>query len=151
MHGMEIVIVIIVALVSAGMAFADTPPNLSSLIGRNMGANLSPAQIAVYAQQAGFTGQDLISAVAIAIAESSGNPKANGDTNLTPGGSVGLWQINLAAHPEFAGLDLTDPQTNANAAYSVYMAAGYSFYPWSTYKSGAYARYVGDAAAGVNV
>lgn len=151
MHGMEIVIVIILLIAFASMA-ATATPSLSSLVGGIVGnGNLSPAQISVYAQQAGFTGQDLITAVAIAMAESSGNPRANGDLSLTPGGSVGLWQINLKYHPEFNGLDLTDPQTNANAAYSVYAAANFSFSPWSTYKSGAYAQYVGDASAGVNV
>lgn len=100
--------------------------------------NLTASQIAVYAANAGFKGTDLQTAVAVALAESSGNPNANGDTEITAGGSVGLWQINLAAHPEFNGENLYDPQTNANAAYAVYQAAGYSFSPWSTYKSGAY-------------
>ena len=107
--------------------------------------NLNAAQIATYAQNAGFEGQDLQTAVAIALAESSGNPNANGDTLLTPGGSVGLWQINLAAHPEFSEWNLTDPQTNARAAYSIYAAAGFNFSPWSTYRSGAYQSYLSDA------
>lgn len=111
--------------------------------------NLSAAQIAVYAANAGFQGTDLQRAVAIALAESSGNPNVVGDLNLTPGGSVGLWQINLAAHPEFAGMYLTDPQTNANAAYSVYQAAGNSFSPWSTFKSGAYEAYLPQAQSAV--
>ena len=55
--------------------------------------------------------------MAVALAESSGNPAAVGDMNIpnvaAAGGSVGLWQINKAAHPEFAGQDLTDPQINA--------------------------------------
>lgn len=101
------------------------------------GGNLSAQQIAQYAKNAGFSGSDLATAVAIALAESSGNPSAVGDLNL--GVSSGLWQINLRAHPEFAGWNLFDPQQNANAAYSVYAAAGNSFSPWSTYKSGAYA------------
>ena len=42
----------------------------------------------------------------------------------------GLWQIYLQDHPEFAGLDLRDPATNANAAFSVYSNAG-RFRPWS--------------------
>ena len=112
--------------------------------------NLSATDIAGYAANAGFANSDLDVAVAVALAESSGNPGAVGDLNLTPGGSVGLWQINLKAHPEFAGQDLTDPQTNANAAYSVYQAAGSSFSPWSTYKSGAYSNYLLTAQAGVS-
>jgi Lysozyme like domain len=115
-----------------------------------LGTNLTATQIMGYAQNAGFQGDDLITAIAVALAESSGNPNANGDLTITPGGSVGLWQINLKAHPEFAGEDLTDPQTNANAAYSVYQAAGNSFSPWSTYSSGAYEAYMVQANNAVN-
>jgi hypothetical protein len=110
-----------------------------------VGGNLSADQIAGYAANAGFQGEDLTTAVAVALAESSGNPAAVGDLNLTPGGSVGLWQINLKAHPQYANVDLTDPQTNANAAYSIYAAAGQSFSPWSAYSSGAYEAYIGSA------
>jgi hypothetical protein len=113
---------------------------------------LSASDIAVVAAQAGFTGPDLQVAVAVALAESSGNPAAVGDVNVPVAGaqSTGLWQINSHFHPEFAGQDLTDPQTNANAAYSVYTAAGSSFSPWSTYKNGAYSAYIVQAQEGVN-
>lgn len=125
-------------------------PGAIQSFGGILGGNLSASQIAQYAANAGFSGDDLATAVAIALAESSGNPTANGDTALTPGGSVGLWQINIAAHPEFEGWNLTDPQTNADAAYAVYQAAGYNFRPWSTYKSGAFAQYLSDAQGAVN-
>lgn len=99
--------------------------------------NLSAAQIQSYAAAAGFSGADLQTAVAIALAESSGNPAAIGDS----GNSLGLWQINLPAHPEFSGANLFDPQSNAQAAFAIYSAAG-GFSPWSTYGSGAYAKYM---------
>jgi lysozyme-like protein len=118
--------------------------------GALVSGKLTAAQIASYASSAGFSGPDLQVAVAVALAESSGNPGAVGDLTITPGGSVGLWQINLKYHPEFAGQDLTDPQTNANAAYSIYQAAGNSFSPWSTYNSGAYSAYIVQAQQGVN-
>jgi Lysozyme like domain len=106
---------------------------------------LSAAQIMQYAAAAGFSGSDLQTAVAIALAESSGNPSAyNPETAAgTPDGegSFGLWQIYLFAHPEFAGLNLYDPQTNANCAYQVYSESG-GFSPWSTYNSGAYTAYL---------
>jgi Lysozyme like domain len=106
--------------------------------------NLTAGQIAQYAAAAGFAGGDLVTAVAIALAESNGNPAAyNPETAAgAPAGqgSVGLWQIFLMMHPEFAGEDLTDPQTNANAAYSIYSIAG-GFTPWSTYTSGQYGMY----------
>lgn len=115
--------------------------------------NLSASQIAGYAQTAGFTGDDLVTAVAVALAESSGNPQAHGDLSLSGSGSYGLWQIYAHAHPEF-GPDFTqlyDPQTNANAAYSVYQAAGNSFTPWSTFKNGAYSTYLNSASSAVSV
>jgi hypothetical protein len=114
---------------------------------------LSPAQIAQYAAAAGFTGNDLATAVAIAIAESGGDPsKYNKEPQDVPGrfgrtspndglGSYGLWQIYLAAHPEFAGENLNDPQVNANAAFATYAIAN-GFHPWSTYTDGTYGMYL---------
>lgn len=96
--------------------------------------SILPTSIAGYAQNAGFSDSDLLIATAIAYAESSGNPGAVGDN----GDSIGLWQINLPNHPEFQGQDLTNPQVNANAAFSIYSAAGNSFSPWTTFKTGAY-------------
>jgi hypothetical protein len=98
-----------------------------------------PGTIPDYARKAGFSGADLTIAVAIAYAESSGDPNALGDN----GNSYGLWQINLPAHPEYAGADLYDPQTNANAAFAIYQQAGESFSPWTTFKTGAYEQYLG--------
>jgi hypothetical protein len=54
-----------------------------------------------------------------------------------------LWQINLKAHPDLAGENLLDPQTNANAAYMVYSAAGSTFQPWTTFKTGKYLASLG--------
>lgn len=100
---------------------------------------LTAAQIAAYAANAGFSGPSLQTATAIALAESGGNPMVIGDTNLTPGGSVGLFQINLKAHPEYSAADLLDPQANADAAFAIYQQAGGQFTPWTTFKTGAYA------------
>lgn len=98
------------------------------------------------AAQAGFPSLQLSVAAAVALAESSGDPSAyNPETaagNAPGQGSYGLWQINLAAHPEFAGWNLFDPQTNANAAYIVWQKAGGSFSPWSTFKTGAYQSFL---------
>jgi hypothetical protein len=99
-------------------------------------------QLLGLAAQAGFSGADLATAVAVALAESSGNPEAYNPERAAGApegqGSFGLWQIYLHAHPEFSGQNLFDPQTNAAAAYAVYAAAGNSFHPWSTFVSGAY-------------
>ena len=104
---------------------------------------LTKSEITVLAANAGFTGPDLEIAACIALAESSGNPAVIGD--LTLGTSVGLWQINLRWHPEFTEAALLDPQTNANAAFSVYRAAHHTFTPWSTFKSSAYLKYLTPA------
>jgi hypothetical protein len=122
-------------------------PNPNYRRDRYMGhmAGLAPSDLQTYAANAGFSGNALATAVAVALAESGGNPNAyNPETAAgapTGKGSYGLWQIYLNAHPEFAGLNLMDPQTNANAAFSVYSAAG-GFAPWSTYKSGAYVSFL---------
>ena len=108
---------------------------------------LNVSQLLAIAAAAGFSGDDLVNAVAVALAESGGNPQAY-NPEVAAGapqgyGSFGLWQIYLKAHPEFQGQNLFDPQTNAAAAFSVYSSAGGSFRPWSTFKNGAYLAHVG--------
>jgi hypothetical protein len=115
---------------------------------------LSAKEIATVARNAGFDGSFLSTAVAIALAESGGNVLAY-NAELQAGtpqtrGSYGLWQIYRHAHPEFDGWNLNDPQVNANAAYSIFKAAGFSFRPWSTYKNGSYSAHLGAAETGVN-
>jgi len=110
------------------------------------------AQIAQYASLAGFTGADLLTAVAIALAESSGDPKAyNGEAakGTAPGrGSYGLWQIYLTAHPEYSPAQLLDPQQNALAAYALFRKAG-GFTDWATYNTGIYRAYLATAGTSV--
>lgn len=114
---------------------------------------LSASQIATIAANAGFTGADLQTAVAIALAESSGNPTIVGDKNLAPdrGPSIGLWQINIGtkAHPEYAGADLTDPAVNASAAFTIFSEFGWV--QWATYsvQPPRYLAFMPDAAAAV--
>lgn len=105
---------------------------------------LNFSDLQTLASQAGFP--DPSTAAAIALAESSGNPSAVGDLDITPGGSIGLWQINLKAHPEYNAAELTDPATNASAAFAVFSAAG-GFHPWSTFNSGAYIKYLPQSAS----
>lgn len=113
--------------------------------------NLSYSQLLALATNAGFQGNDAQTAAAIALAESAGNPNEyNPETAASGGtpqglGSYGLWQIYLKMHPEFSGWNLKDPQTNANAAFSVYQAAGNSFSPWSTYGSGKFLAFLPSA------
>jgi Lysozyme like domain len=106
--------------------------------------NLQISQLLALASGAGFSGDDVALAVAIALAESSGNPQAYNPERAAGAaegyGSFGLWQIYLEKHPEFGGQNLFDPQVNAAAAYAVYASAGNSFRPWSTFGSGAYRK-----------
>jgi len=114
-------------------------------------ATLSDAQIAGAAKAAGFSGSNLAKAVAIALAESSGNPNAH--NAVPPDNSYGLWQINMlgsmgpARRKQFglsSNNQLFDPVTNAKAAYAI-AGGGKNFRPWSTYTSGAYLRYMSRA------
>jgi hypothetical protein len=75
--------------------------------------SLSAPAIAHVASQAGFEGDDLVKAVAVALAESRGNPRGMGDVDLsTPGEkSVGLWQINYRPGRD-DGSPIRDPQGN---------------------------------------
>jgi hypothetical protein len=102
---------------------------------------MNPGNIAALAAGAGFAGNDVDIATAVAMAESDGNPQA-----YNPEGSYGLWQIYLTDHPEFANWNLYDPQTNARAAYQVYAKAGGRFTPWSAYKNGSFRQFLPTAA-----
>lgn len=118
-------------------------------------AKLSPAQIAEYAHDAGFRGQDLTVAVAVAMAESGGDQKAHNP--VYPDDSYGLWQINMEGglgpdrRNQFdldSNRELFDPKENAQAAWEI-SGHGDSFQPWTTYTSGAYKQYLDDARRGI--
>lgn len=152
---MAVILIVVVigiaylALAGNATAAADTGATDGGTIGGGGGMRLTADEISTYAANAGFTGADLSTAVAVALAESSGQTDVLGDPML--GVSVGLWQINLKAHPEYSRGELTDPQTNADAAYAIYAAAGRSFKPWSTFKNAAYLAYVPQGAGEVGV
>jgi soluble lytic murein transglycosylase-like protein len=110
--------------------------------------------VAQLASNAGFTGSDLVTATAIALAESGGNPTAyNPETaagTASGEGSYGLWQIYETAHPEYSASDLLDPQSNADAAFDIYSGSGGTFSAWSTYTSGAYQSFLSEAQSMVD-
>ncbi len=84
-------------------------------------------------------------AVAIAGAESTYNPKAH---NNYGAGVEGLWQINVQAHRDLvAGKNLQDPSVNAYAAHQIWLDAGKSWKPWTTYTSGSYRKFLKPSAA----
>lgn len=93
------------------------------------------------ASAAGF-GKDestLATAVAVAMAESSGNPTA-----VSPTGCChGLWQINVNVHP-YTKTQMQDPAQNATAAWKI-SNGGTNWKPWSAYNNGAYLLYLTQA------
>lgn len=109
---------------------------------------LTLQELRALALRVGFPPGSVDTAAAIAMAESGGNPDAVGD--LTLGTSMGLWQINLAAHPAMASWTLTDPVVNATAALWI-SAGGTNFRPWSTFTVAPYPylRYLPAAGFGV--
>lgn len=109
-------------------------------------------------KKAGFKGQGLKMAYAIAMAESGGNAGAHNPDASTGDNSYGLFQINMlgAMGPERRrqyGLssndDLFDALTNAKIAYKM-SNGGANWGPWSTYGSGAYKSYYGGSGAAVS-
>lgn len=113
-----------------------------------VGADPAAVVAARAAQARGFTGQDLIVAVAVAGAESGwvadiiGGPNDNGTYDY------GLWQINTIHEELLAGGDWKDPGYNAYMAYEIWSdAAGWT--PWVTWQTGAYEAYLDRAAAAV--
>ncbi|WP_327003018.1 transglycosylase SLT domain-containing protein [Dactylosporangium sp. NBC_01737] len=121
------------------------------------GAQIAAVGIDLCAQvgySAGFRGNSLVTAVAIAMAESSCNPSAVGSNPAgtgCPNGSLdrGLWQINNCWHPEVNDTCAYNAQCNANAAYTISYSGTY-WQPWSTYNNGAYAGYLSAAQAAVD-
>lgn len=120
------------------------------------GGTLSAKDIAGYAAGAGFSGAALETAVAVALAESSGRPGAVGDVALQDaewGPSIGLWQIRSRKEEKGKGTArdadrLKDPGFNARSAYTI-STGGANWNPWSVYKTGAYRLYLLQAKRGV--
>lgn len=114
------------------------------------------------AYNAGFRGDGLVTATAIAGGESSYNPGAVGDIGLQNdkwGPSVGMWQIRTLKNPgDYSGIDVRrdineiggsqNAQNNANVAYLL-SKQGTSFRDWSVFTSGAYKNYLDTARSAV--
>jgi len=93
------------------------------------------------ARGAGFKGDALITAIAVAGAESGFRSKAS---NRNTDGSIdrGYWQIN-SIH---GNQSTFNPTANARAAYQI-SSGGRNWHPWVTYNTGAYQRYLNQARA----
>lgn len=111
------------------------------------------------ALQAGFPVTALDTIAAIALAESGGDPNARATvTDPAPGNlpedSIGLWQVNVLAWPQYSAAELFDPMTNARAAL-VISSGGTSFSHWSTFTTSdprlSYTRFLPASYSGVGV
>lgn len=109
--------------------------------GAGHGAQLSDQQLMGVLQRAGFSGQGLITAFAVAKAESGGNAGAHNPNRATGDNSYGLFQINMlgamgpARRRQFglnSNEDLWDPLTNARIAYQM-SNGGSSWRHWSVH------------------
>lgn len=97
---------------------------------------LTPTQIAKVASDAGFPATELPTAVAVAYAESGGNPQAKGGPNKNGSYDYGLFQINSVHSQLLSSGDWADPAANARMAYQVWKGSGWK--AWSTYNNGRY-------------
>jgi hypothetical protein len=113
-------------------------------------STLTPAQIAGVSSRAGFAGSNLVIAVAVALAESGGNPEAthqNSDSHHSV--DYGLFQINSYWNASYLKQgNWKDPQQNAQMAYAIYKANGWG--DWVTYKTGAYMSHITTANTAVS-
>lgn len=107
--------------------------------GENQLTFLPPNQVAHYAYDAGFRGKALVTAVAVAGAESTFNTSA-----ISPADTCfGLWQID-ETHDIGNTSALLNPSFNASMAYSI-SDHGTNWRAWSTYTNGSYLRYWSSA------
>lgn len=113
---------------------------------------LSKDEIKQLATNAGFTGDDVDIAVAVALAESGGDTQSH--NTKPPDNSYGLWQINMYGDlgPERRrkyGLPdnetLFDPARNAMVAHHIQQESGWK--AWSTYTTGKYKQFLDKSVA----
>lgn len=123
-------------------------------------ATLDKTQLEALWIQAGGTADSADVASAIALAESGGDPTKIDNTNYPgragyhqapPGSSkefsVGLWQINLLAHPTYTQADMLVPLKNAQAAVAI-SKKGADFGAWTTFTNHAYRAFLEDVIGG---
>lgn len=110
---------------------------------------LSDVEIARAARSGGFPDNFLVTAVAVALAESGGNPQAtNHNTNGTT--DYGLWQINSIHQADLRGGEWSNPNDNARMAYAVFKRAGNSWWPWYAFRNGKHVQFMNRATQAVN-
>jgi hypothetical protein len=135
----------------------------ASGMGASGGAEAAPSKplggspgvvVAQAAKDAGFTGNDLVIAIAVAKAESGWKPGIN-NAGLNSDGSTdyGLWQVNSGAHPNLIKQgNWRNPASNARMARSIWSGCK-CWRPWASYNAGKHQKFMAEArnlAAGVS-
>lgn len=117
----------------------------------------TPTEIYQAARAAGLNSASAIIAVAVALAESSGDDTALGDVSLqnnTWGPSVGVWQIRTLKQQTGTGGDRDIAALQGNIgrqaqAMANISNAGTNWTPWTTYTRGTYQKFMGQAQTAV--
>lgn len=152
------------AALKAALVSADgnlSPPATSAVLASEasiseeielMEHTYGPCGLLKLALAAGFPTSSLPTAIAVPLAESSGDPLATDhDSNGTV--DIGIYQINWPTHLGVDGIthssQLFLPANNASAALAV-SNGGTDFQPWVTYWEGAYLAYLPTALATVS-
>jgi hypothetical protein len=103
---------------------------------------LSMNQVASLWKQNGGSSSSCPTAVAVAWAESRGNP---GATGRNPGSyDRGLWQINSKWHPDVSDSCAYNAACNAKNAVRI-SSGGSRWSPWATYNDGLHRKFMGQA------
>lgn len=111
---------------------------------------ISDVQAAKALNEAGFTGLNLVIAVAVAKAESGPAINPNAIFHEHDGSnSYGMMQIN-SVHPDVLKMgDWKDPVTNAKMAFRIWTESRDSWVPWGSYTSLRYQLYMEKAKTAV--
>ena len=111
------------------------------------GTQYPPAQVAWVARNAGFTGDGLTMAVAIALAESDGyNHALHVDVDCSV--DRGMWQISSVYQSWVSDQQAFDPNEAAQAAYTI-SNGGTDWSQWATYQNGGYQGHLDQARAAI--
>jgi len=102
-------------------------------------------QVAAWCYMAGWRGDDLRTAIAIAKAESGYRQDAkNVNTDKWSSTDWGIFQINDHYHTVTDSMKSSAP-VNVRFAHVIWTSAGKTFKPWATYNSGAYKAHLTEA------
>lgn len=131
----------------ASAASADNAPPKASTASQK--SDFQPGQYSVaklvdLALYVGLRGDAAAIAASVARCESSGITSNVGDG----GDSIGLWQVNMPAHPEYPRGKLMEPVYNAIAMKQI-SNNGTSWGPWTMFNNGCYKQHMGAAQAAV--